>query len=310
MPWCPNCRTEYEEGVEVCADCGAALVDELPEEKNLAAVAYIQEEELAHKLVDYLEYSKIEAEIEYSDEQQAFAVLVDEKQLEEAKTAFRAFYTIETRNSMADAIKFDAEVLESIPEEEMSDEEKEAVAKAVLAEQVYKPAEVYVTKEDEGKDMFSTAITFLGFAAALLIFLVLNVLDIITWFNNVPSLIMLAAMAIGCCLVGINAIKRSRRAEIASVEEKKLTESLNGWLDENISDADFAVLEGEEVSEEVLYLKRTDIIRAKFLKAFPELDENYADALIEDFYDRYFEEAEETAEESEEEAEDTENDAQ
>lgn len=292
MPWCPNCRTEYEEGVEVCADCGAALVDELPEEKTLAAVAYIQEEELAHKLVDYLEYSKIEAEIEYSDEQQAFAVLVDEKQLEEAKTAFRAFYTIETRNSMADAIKFDAEVLESIPEEEMSDEEKEAVAKAVLAEQVYKPAEVYVTKEDEGKDMFSTAITFLGFAAALLIFLVLNVLDIITWFNNVPSLIMLAAMAIGCCLVGINAIKRSRRAEIASVEEKKLTESLNGWLDENISDADFAVLEGEEVSEEVLYLKRTDIIRAKFLASFSELDENYADALIEDFYDRYFEEAE------------------
>lgn len=292
MPWCPNCRTEYEEGVEVCADCGATLVDELPEEKNLAAVAYIQEEELAHKLVDYLDYSKIEAEIEYSDEQQAFAVLVDEKQLEEAKTAFRAFYTIETRNSMADAIKFDAEVLESIPEEEMSDEEKEAVAKAVLAEQVYKPAEVYVTKEDEGKDMFSTAITFLGFAAALLIFLVLNVLDIITWFNNVPSLIMLAAMAIGCCLVGINAIKRSRRAEIASVEEKKLTESLNGWLDENISDADFAVLEGEEVSEEVLYLKRTDIIRAKFLASFSELDENYADALIEDFYDRYFEEAE------------------
>ena len=27
MPWCPNCGDEYKEGVLVCADCGAELVD-------------------------------------------------------------------------------------------------------------------------------------------------------------------------------------------------------------------------------------------------------------------------------------------
>ena len=32
MPWCPNCKTEYREGIKVCADCGAALVAELKEE--------------------------------------------------------------------------------------------------------------------------------------------------------------------------------------------------------------------------------------------------------------------------------------
>lgn len=30
MPFCPNCRTEYDEGYTVCADCGAHLVDLLP----------------------------------------------------------------------------------------------------------------------------------------------------------------------------------------------------------------------------------------------------------------------------------------
>jgi hypothetical protein len=30
MPWCPNCRTEYEGGRSVCTDCGASLVDEEP----------------------------------------------------------------------------------------------------------------------------------------------------------------------------------------------------------------------------------------------------------------------------------------
>lgn len=27
MPWCPNCKFEYKEGIKVCADCGAELVE-------------------------------------------------------------------------------------------------------------------------------------------------------------------------------------------------------------------------------------------------------------------------------------------
>ncbi len=30
--FCPACRTEYEENIEKCVDCGAKLVSELPEE--------------------------------------------------------------------------------------------------------------------------------------------------------------------------------------------------------------------------------------------------------------------------------------
>lgn len=33
--FCPNCQTEYRPGFYKCADCGAALVDELPEEAEL-----------------------------------------------------------------------------------------------------------------------------------------------------------------------------------------------------------------------------------------------------------------------------------
>ncbi len=32
MPWCPDCRIEYDAGVETCVDCGAALTDSLPPE--------------------------------------------------------------------------------------------------------------------------------------------------------------------------------------------------------------------------------------------------------------------------------------
>ena len=29
MAWCPNCKNEYVEGIKVCADCGAKLVESL-----------------------------------------------------------------------------------------------------------------------------------------------------------------------------------------------------------------------------------------------------------------------------------------
>jgi uncharacterized Zn finger protein (UPF0148 family) len=32
MPFCPNCRFEYKEGMTKCPDCGASLVDKLQEE--------------------------------------------------------------------------------------------------------------------------------------------------------------------------------------------------------------------------------------------------------------------------------------
>ncbi|PKM90970.1 MAG: hypothetical protein CVU87_00170 [Firmicutes bacterium HGW-Firmicutes-12] len=29
MPWCPNCKTEYREGFDICSDCAVELVDNL-----------------------------------------------------------------------------------------------------------------------------------------------------------------------------------------------------------------------------------------------------------------------------------------
>lgn len=40
MSYCPNCKTEYDEGFHVCADCGASLTDTPPEERAAERVTY------------------------------------------------------------------------------------------------------------------------------------------------------------------------------------------------------------------------------------------------------------------------------
>ncbi len=32
MPFCPNCKYEYNKDIKECPDCGAPLIDKLPEE--------------------------------------------------------------------------------------------------------------------------------------------------------------------------------------------------------------------------------------------------------------------------------------
>ena len=41
MPWCPNCRLEYVEGIKICPDCKTALVDSL---KDAEEISHLEDE--------------------------------------------------------------------------------------------------------------------------------------------------------------------------------------------------------------------------------------------------------------------------
>jgi hypothetical protein len=55
---CPECHTEYIEGIHICADCKVSLVDETPLEEPLKRIKWI-----ALKTVDGKIYAEMVAEI-------------------------------------------------------------------------------------------------------------------------------------------------------------------------------------------------------------------------------------------------------
>ena len=57
--WCPKCKTEYRDGITVCADCGTPLVEGSAEDFDRIDLSTFKEEKTAAKFLEYLEYSGI-----------------------------------------------------------------------------------------------------------------------------------------------------------------------------------------------------------------------------------------------------------
>jgi len=67
MPWCPDCKTGYTEGMTNCADCDAKLVDQLetiPEQNSIDDFEYNESEVFLTSAANLMEYNIIKSLLE------------------------------------------------------------------------------------------------------------------------------------------------------------------------------------------------------------------------------------------------------
>ncbi len=302
MPWCPNCKTEYQEGYTTCADCGTTLVDhidQIEQEEASEPIFYTSDEKLADKLVRFFEYSDLNSQIQYDETSELYTVTVASEDEKEARRLYEAFYFVEAkrlineRNGVetpdeVEEVMEDDDIYHNInPEDIEADAEEEVKETANEDVTEYKRSThsaTYVMKSEQYKELSSSVWVFLGFGVVGIIFVVLNILKILTLFSGIIPNLVMSVLFLGCLYIGITTNTKAKQVRSEIYEEEKLTEKINNWMKEHITDSFLSSIHDDMISEETNHIKKMDIIKEMIIKEFGSINLVYVDRLIDEFY--------------------------
>ncbi len=276
MGWCPECKSEYVEGITECVDCGCTLVEELPDEN----------EATEHMPDDFLA----------AEDEEDGALLFDEDSL--------------VREIMEDAV-----LGENIEEGEASEEElrqriREVAARKLADQMRSQPAGFYRNHDERAEEHRSSAFTLLFVGGAGMVAVVLFFVDVfpiqVAPFSKYMISGVMGVLFILFFVMGLMSMKKSRVLAQKAGKENNLTREIKNWCQENIKaeELDRQLFSEEEeagLSEEIKYFKRTDRIRQMLSKQFINLEEGYLERLIDEVYPDFFENEDSEEENPEEE---------
>ncbi len=304
MPWCPNCKTEYKEGVTHCSDCHTELVADYNEVLKLDATEMLVAVDagntgFAQRLCNFLEHSGIVCALDDSEEE-SIGILVRPKDLNKAKRCFKAFYSVEVEmaaqksEEIAALLGKDNEYFGDDDEEDEADNNDSSCCSQNTT---------FVSAATRYEDYRSSGIVFTFLGVIGVAFAVLNFMNVITLFGSGFSAGVLLVMFSVFLLLGIVSFRKSEGLKEAMVQEKELTLKVKEWLQENVTEESLQEpvttdisdevsdeeAEAAIVSEELFYLNRLAQIRDSVKEAFPEISAAHADHLIEEFIQANFE---------------------
>lgn len=305
MPWCPNCKNEYRDGITTCVDCNIPLVDSLDEvTKETTELAVEKEKVVAIRLVKYLRFSGItSATINVDATERCYRILVELDNKKDAMKHYKAFQIVESEKALNQNVELESDDIDEefknledfTPEDPDFTEEAgdiEDAADEVDSEEtktsVSKPSKgLYAKKEDAYRENRSSGIMFLTFSIVGLIFVALNATKVITFINGLLSYTVLTAMFLSFFFLGIYSLKRAKEASGHIDAERELTNNITAYFDSfgditNIDEPDWS-----DLNDELLYFKRTNLLKRMVIEKFGEQNEDYLDCIIEEYYNSH-----------------------
>lgn len=305
MPWCPKCKSEYREGFTVCADCGGALVDEeqfLKMEEERAAAEQAKRLELAMQQAVRLAAGKAggltareaegpAAEAE-SREEAAWEEAPDCAMQREADTAAG-----EAGAGMSASLpqEQDGEHGDAAPHEPETD-----AGQPKRSAGFQSAGALYQDSRERANENRSSAWILLIMGSVGLVVIVLGIMGMIPLHFSNPYLFygVMAAVFILFIVAGIVSMNNAKLFAKKAESENSLRDAMLAWCRENLRaqelDSEIGV-DGTE-SEEALYFKRFECIKAKLNYQFVNLDQCFLEKFIDDsVYDMIYEKKDESA---------------
>lgn len=258
MPWCPKCKNEYEEHVEICVDCKIELVPNLNDYTYMKELIKVKKDD-SEELLRYLEYSGV-LHIESEEIEENLVVSVGAEEFEKALTYLKVYIH---------------ENMEEVNEEDYYFDEYETEI-----------------EDTTGKidDMKSTIYTFGIVGIGIILVAMLNYFDIlqIKAFNKVTLTLLLGGMGIMFLFIAIKT-----KNDMASVSEKSedkdnIILDIVEWYKSKY-DLDLFYkknnIDVNEFDEGALYFAAYDIIKKEIRKHYNEVDEILINKAVEFIYD-------------------------
>lgn len=272
MPWCPKCKCEYEEDVQLCADCKVELVEKLEDFVLWKVLVKARKEEDAREVVEYLEYSGIEKikyeVIQNEEEESLFAISASEKEVDIAMKYLKGYMM--------------NKAIENQDEEEDEEEEEDIVNE-------------YETEEYNDdtlvKDLKSSAYTFGFVGVGMLVVSVLVFLEIITigFTNRYLFSGLMFVMSIAFIIIAINSATRiNKEAENITNRDSSINKIVE-WFGSNYELEHFANkfdLDIDGLDEGAIYYMVMDKLKEVISKEFVDMDMKIVNSAAEIIYEK------------------------
>ncbi len=328
MPWCPVCKNEYQEGVTVCADCGAKLVEALSQRKEVLLAS--GPEELISRMKRFMDYNDIPVVFEGGDEEASLYVLP--KHEEKAKSAAQVFLAGDlfargnsggespvgidgnetdqngtdgnkanqngaeksggdAQDETADKDRASVDLTDMAPDD-IEEEIKEEITEETAGLRGSSRGGVYQKKSERAEELKSSGRVLLIFGilgCVVMLLIDFGILPIKPGNLVMMNIVMFALFALFFGF-GVYSLKSAAKYRKESSDEEERTNQILAWASEHLTaqEIDENVVREDE-TEEIRFFRRTEYMKKRMTAEFGELEESYLDSLAETVYQEIFE---------------------
>lgn len=277
MPWCPKCKTEYRDGIEVCSDCGTKLVSSMEESYDFDKAKLLNflygPEEQVESIRKYLSnIGKLKAHSVYNEKKDIYELFIKPEDQARATQLVNQFF-------------------EQVNAQQVSGQSAQATAQ----KQRMPGKEAYRSAKERAADHKSSAII-------LMILGVLGLTTIVLMATGVFSFVSLSGMGavltysvmggfflmfIIMSVVSFKSYKELQQVDTAENNtNKELDEFCAQYLTKEIIDSKIGSLITDESQE---YFYRAEFMRKVLSDKYPNLGASFLEDYIDNKYGEIFE---------------------